>query len=213
MAKKSSSETNSGTVASPSTSAANSFLHKPSQHSTTFEPNSETGELACHGPQIGARLPGFFNSTLGSSADRPSSRFFSPASKTAEEYPFTPSRKSVNSTIDETKSPITPAATPSPRGPSHSASYESSGEVDEFVIHRPHISVGLPSFFQRPISSSASEFPFTPKRKQIVAEISPETPSGSSPIGYVGGHVMPFSTPSRFQTNRFLQITNRRSEV
>ena len=212
MPKKNSPETNCETDASP-TSALNPFPNNPSQHSTTFESNSETGELSFHGPQIGARLPLFFNSTLSSSTDRPSSRFFSPVSKTAEEYPFTPSRKSINSTDDGTKSSVTPTTSPSPRVPSHPVSYESGGELEELVIHRQHISTGLPSFFQRP-SSSATEFPFTPRRKQIVAEISPKTPSsGSSPIGYAGSNVIPLSTPSRFQGNRFLQITNRRSEV
>ncbi len=191
---------------------ANPFSRKPPQHSATSGQSSETDEPAHHGPQMGACFPGFFHSTLSSPTNRPS-RFFSPASKTVEEYPFTPnSVKSTNSRGDDTRTPITPTVSPSPRVRSNPASFESSGEVEGLIIHRSHISAGLPNFFQRPFSSPASEFSFTPKRKPAtVAEISPD--KSSSPIGFAGSSVNPFNTPLRFKANSFLHTTNRSSEV
>ncbi|XP_046643800.1 restin homolog isoform X5 [Daphnia pulicaria] len=213
MTKKPSPHRNSETTtASPIvTPPANPFSRKPPQNPATSGQSSETGELAHHEPQMemGACFPGFFHSTRSSPTNRPS-RFFSPASKKIEEYPFTPTIKSTNWRGDDTRSPITPADSPSPRVTSHPTSFESSGEVEGLFIHRPHISAGLPSFFQRPFSSPASEFSFTPKRKPTVAEISPD--KSSSPIGFASSSVTPFSTPSRFKANSFLHTTNRSSE-
>ena len=202
----------SPSIASPIvTPSANPFSRKPPQHSATSGQSSETDEPAYRGPQMGTCFPGFLHSPLSSPATNRPSRFFSPASKNVEEYPFTPNVKSTNSRGDDTKSPITPAASPSPHLTSHQASFESSGEAEGLFIRRPHISAGFPSFFQRPFNSPASEFSFTPKRKPTVAEISPD--KSSTPIGFAGSSVKPFSTPLRFKANSFLHTTNRSSEV
>ncbi|EFX89179.1 hypothetical protein DAPPUDRAFT_233535 [Daphnia pulex] len=120
------------------------------------------------------------------------------ALKKVEEYPFTPSIKSTNWRGDDMRSPITPAA--SPRVTSHPASLESRvGEVEGLSIHRLRISAGLPSLFQRPFSSPASEFTSTPKRKSTVAEISPG--KSSSPIRLTGSSVKPFSTSTQMEKN------------
>jgi hypothetical protein len=52
----------------------------------------------------------------------------------------------------------------------HSANFQFKGEMKELTIRRPHVSAGLPSFFQRHIRSFASAFSSTPTRKPSVAE-------------------------------------------